>query len=207
MAEVKLRLGAKVDCSDGPAGKLTRFLIDLESGRVTHLDVAHHGSGGGHLVPTTEIAEGGDEIRLSISQNQFSSLGVDQSYVDVAPAHSYFDPDALVQMPLAGFGRFGMFGSFGGTGSRPLHETVTPRGDTGVERHAPAYASGGHHIGHVDGLIIDSTDGRITHVLLGEGHIFNKREVAIPADGVIAVDEEGARFSLTKDEIEALPNT
>jgi len=206
VADVKLRLGAKVVCSDGPAGTLTRFLIDLESGLVTHLDVAHHISGGGHFVPTTEIAEGGEEIRLSISQDQFSTLGVDETYVDVAPARSFFDPDALVQMPLAGFGRFGMFASFGGTGLRPLRETLTPPGDTGVERHAPAYASGGHHIGHVDGLVIDPTDGRITHVLLGEGHIFNKREIAIPADGVLSVNADGARFSLTKEEIEALPS-
>jgi hypothetical protein len=101
----------------------------------------------------------------------------------------------------------GMFGASGAGSLLPLRERVTPKDETSVERHEPAYASDGHHVGHIDGVIVEPTDGRITYLLLAEGHIFNKKEVAIPSDAVLGVDEEGARFPLTKDEIEALPAT
>jgi hypothetical protein len=202
---VKLRLGAKVVCSDGPAGTLTRFIIDLDTGRVTHVDVANHTHGGGHLVPIAEIAEGGDEVHLSSTSAEFSAFQADQAYADVYPASSFYDPDALVQMPFIGFGGMGMFGAMSSGSVQPVREELTPKDETGVERHEPAYASGGHHVGHIDGLIVEPKDGHITYLLLGEGHIFNKQEVAIPSDAVLGVDEEGARLSLTKDEIEALP--
>jgi sporulation protein YlmC with PRC-barrel domain len=202
---VKLRLGAKVVCSDGPAGTLTRFIIDLDTGRVTHLDVANHTHGGGHLVPIAATAEGGDQIRLSSTSAEFSRFQADEAYADIAPAASYYDPDALVQMPFIGFGRMGMFGASGVGGVGPIREQLTPKDETGVERHEPAYASDGHRVGHIDGLIVEPTDGHITYLLLGEGHIFNKKEVAIPSEAVLEVDEDGARLSLTRDEIEALP--
>jgi sporulation protein YlmC with PRC-barrel domain len=202
---VKLRLGAKVVCSDGPAGTLTRFIIDLDTGRVTHVDVANHTHGGDHLVPIAEVAEGGDEIHLSSTSAEFSALQADQSYADIYPAASFYDPDALVQMPFIGFGGMGMFGAMGSGSVQPVREQLTPKDETGVERHEPAYASDGHHVGHIDGLIVEPTDGHITYLLLAEGHIFNKKEVAIPSDSVLGLDEEGARLSLTKDEIEALP--
>jgi sporulation protein YlmC with PRC-barrel domain len=204
---VKLRLGAKVVCSDGPAGTLTRFIIDLDTGHVTHIDVANHAHGGGHLVPIAKIAESGDEIHLSSTSAEFSALQSDQIYSDIYPASSFYDPDALVQMPFIGFGGMGMFGAMSSGSVRPVREQLTPKDETGVERHEPAYASDGHHVGHIDGLIVEPTDGHITYLLLGEGHIFNKQEVAIPSDAVLSVDAEGARLSLTKDEIEALAAT
>jgi PRC-barrel domain len=104
-----------------------------------------------------------------------------------------------------GFGGMGMFGALGGSSLRPVRKQLTPKDETGVERHEPAYSSDGHRVGHIDGLTVEPTDGHITYLLLGEGHIFSKKEVAIPSDAVLSVDEDGARLSLTKDEIEALP--
>jgi hypothetical protein len=202
---VKLRLGAKVVCSDGPAGTLTRFIIDLDTGRVTHVDIANHSHGGGHLVPIAEIAEGGDEIRLSSTSAEFSALQADKTYADIYPTSSFYDPDALVQLPFIGFGGIGMFGAMGSATVGPVREQLTPKDETGVERHEPAFASDGHRVGHIDGLIVEPTDGHITYLLLAEGHIFSKKEVAIPSDAVLDVDDEGARLALTKDEIESLP--
>ena len=172
---VKLRLGAKVVCSDGLAGTLTRFIIDLDTGHVTHLDVASHAHGGGHLVPIAEVGEGGDEIHLSSTSAKFAAFQADKAYLDIAPVGSYFDPDALVQMPLLAVGRMGMFGASAAGSMRPLREQLTPKDETGVGRHEPAYASDGHRVGHIDGLIVEPTDGRITYLLLAEGHIFNPK--------------------------------
>jgi sporulation protein YlmC with PRC-barrel domain len=47
-------------------------------------------------------------------------------------------------------------------------------------------------------------DHRVTHVLLQEGHLWGRREVAIPASAVTKV-ENGIWLNLTKEQVEDLP--
>jgi sporulation protein YlmC with PRC-barrel domain len=69
----------------------------------------------------------------------------------------------------------------------------------------PVHATDGE-IGHVLGFIVDPADQRVTHVLLREGHLWGKREVAIPIGAVTAIDE-GIRLNITKKEVEDLPTS
>jgi len=59
-------------------------------------------------------------------------------------------------------------------------------------------------IGRVQGLVIDPSDYHVTHVLLDEGHLWGKKEVAIPISAVTGV-ADGVRLNLTKDEVRDLP--
>jgi hypothetical protein len=56
----------------------------------------------------------------------------------------------------------------------------------------------------VDGFVVDTADNRMTHVLLQEGHLWGRKQVAIPVSAVVSVDY-GIRLNLTKKEIGALP--
>ena len=60
----------------------------------------------------------------------------------------------------------------------------------------------GHHLGHVDGFIVD--DEQITHLVLERGHLWGKRDVAIPIRAVTKVETDAVTVSLSKDEIGAL---
>jgi hypothetical protein len=44
----------------------------------------------------------------------------------------------------------------------------------------------------------------VTHVLLREGHLWGRKEVAIPISAVTGA-EEGIRVNLTKKQVEDLP--
>jgi sporulation protein YlmC with PRC-barrel domain len=59
-------------------------------------------------------------------------------------------------------------------------------------------------IGKVEGLVVDPAHGHVTHVLLQEGHLWGRKEVAIPIDAVTRL-EGGISVSLSKGDIEALP--
>jgi len=59
-------------------------------------------------------------------------------------------------------------------------------------------------IGKVEGLVVDD-ESRITHVLLQEGHLWGRREVAIPIGFVEKIDSEGIHVQLSKSEIADLP--
>jgi len=67
----------------------------------------------------------------------------------------------------------------------------------------PVHATDGE-IGRVQGFLVDSGDHRVTHVLLREGHLWGRKEVAIPVSAVTGV-EEGIRLNLTKKQVEDLP--
>jgi hypothetical protein len=60
------------------------------------------------------------------------------------------------------------------------------------------------HIGQLRGLLVDSGDHRVTHVLLDEGHLLEHKRVAIPITAVKEVDG-GIRLTLTKAEVRNLP--
>ncbi len=60
-------------------------------------------------------------------------------------------------------------------------------------------------IGRVQGLVIEPVDHHVTHVLLQEGHLWGRKEVAIPIGSVIAIEKGSLRLGLTKQEVEDLP--
>ncbi len=60
-------------------------------------------------------------------------------------------------------------------------------------------------IGRIQGLVVDPTDYRVTHILLEEGHLWGEKEVAIPISAVTSVGV-GIQLNFTKDEIRDLPS-
>jgi hypothetical protein len=59
-------------------------------------------------------------------------------------------------------------------------------------------------IGKIRAVMVDAGSGRVTHILLQEGHLWGKREVAIPWGSVISLDG-GVHLSLTSEAIKELP--
>jgi sporulation protein YlmC with PRC-barrel domain len=80
---------------------------------------------------------------------------------------------------------------------------MLPPGEVGIRRGEAVHASDGE-IGKVEGLVVDTAQGHVTHVLLQEGHIWGRKRVAIPIGSVQKIDQ-AITVQLTKGEIEALP--
>ena len=59
-------------------------------------------------------------------------------------------------------------------------------------------------IGRVEGFVVDPADNKVTHVLLQEGHMWGRKEVAIPVSAVASIDA-GIRLNITKQQVEDLP--
>ena len=59
-------------------------------------------------------------------------------------------------------------------------------------------------IGRVQGLVIDPRSHHVTHVLLQEGHLWDRKEVSIPISAVTRVDD-GIWLSITKQDVADLP--
>jgi sporulation protein YlmC with PRC-barrel domain len=89
-----------------------------------------------------------------------------------------------------------------GVSQTVTYDTV-PLGEVEVRRGDPVQAADGE-IGRVQGLVIDPRSHHVTHVLLQEGHLWGKKEVAIPIGTVTRVDD-GISVSLTRQQVQDLP--
>jgi sporulation protein YlmC with PRC-barrel domain len=76
-------------------------------------------------------------------------------------------------------------------------------GEITVRRDEPVHATDGE-IGRVQGLIIDPGDHHVTHVLLQEGHLWGRKDVAIPMSAITGV-ANGIRLNITKRQVGDLP--
>ena len=90
-----------------------------------------------------------------------------------------------------------------GGGEPGIVQDVVPGGATDIERGEPVHALDGE-VGRVHGCQVNPDDHRVTHVLLGEGHLWGRKDVAIPASAVTKV-ENGIWLNLTKKQVEDLP--
>ena len=211
-------IGNEVYCTDQACGWLSRVVIDPVARELTHLVVepAHHPEEG-RLVPVDlvdrDAGTEGDVIRLRCDAAAFDNLEQAQS-TEFLPAETGefgYPADRSLWMPYFPLGAVGGAGPVGGgafiaAGSIEPH-TVTyervPSGEVLVRRGQPVHATDGE-IGKVQGLVIDPDDHQVTHVLLQEGHLWGKKQVALPIRDVTDV-HQGVHLDLSKAEIRDLP--
>ncbi len=78
-----------------------------------------------------------------------------------------------------------------------------PSGHLAVRGDLHVHSADGE-IGKIRAVMVDAGGGRVTHILLQEGHLWGKREVAIPWGSVTGLDG-GVHLSLTSEAIKELP--
>jgi sporulation protein YlmC with PRC-barrel domain len=71
-------------------------------------------------------------------------------------------------------------------------------------RHGERVRAADGEIGRVQGFLVDLDDHQVTHVLLQEGHLWGRKEVAIPMTAVAGIDD-GIQLHITKQQVENLP--
>jgi len=208
MAEVTpFTIGAEVSCSDGVCGELSRVAVDPVARVVTHLVVEpRHRRGLGRLVPLDLVSATSGQLSLNCTLADFEQLdsAEETQFVPGSGGYAEYGPEQVLAWPYYGLG-----GAAGVQGEMvpPISETLTvdtlPPGEVGVRRGEQVHATDGD-IGLVQGLVIEPQSHRVTHVLLQEGHLWGRKEVAIPIGAVTRVDD-GIRLNLTKQEVQDLP--
>jgi sporulation protein YlmC with PRC-barrel domain len=210
-------IGTEVSCTDGICGELRRVVVDPVARAVTHLVVEpKHRRALGRLVPLDLADATPQEIRLRCTLAEFGQLEAAEE-TQFLPGSSGYGPygtEQALSWPYYGLGfggnmGIGMGGGRGmeGMGLGNVAQAVTydnvPLDEVEVRRGEHVHAADGN-IGRVQGLVIDPRDHHVTHVLLQEGHLWGRREVAIPISAVTAVDD-GIRLSITKQQVQDLP--
>jgi sporulation protein YlmC with PRC-barrel domain len=209
---MRLDLGCPVRCSDGDFGELADVVIDPTTRRVTHLVVQPDDRREAAILVPVERARAGEarDIRLdctvveagrleAVSEAAYLRLGkfpVEDPAWDVGV-------EEVLAMPY-----YQELGAVGGVTVDPDERVMVrydrvPKGEVELRRASAVRSSDGHHVGHVDGFVVDDAE-HITHIVLERGHLWGKREIAVPIGAIAAIETDAAVLSLTKDQVGAL---
>jgi sporulation protein YlmC with PRC-barrel domain len=217
MAETtQFTIGADASCTDGICGEVSRVVVDPVARAVTHLVVEpKHRQGLGRLVPLDLVDTTAGDIRLSCTLDEFDKLprAEETEFLPGTSGYADYGPGQVLSWPYYGLGGMSMIGGPGidgglGLGGGNVAQAVTydkvPLGEVAVRRGQHVHATDGD-IGQVQGLVVDPGDHHVTHVLLQEGHLWGRKEVALPIGAVAGVDDDGIRLSITKQDVQDLP--
>jgi len=173
-ASTQITIGSEASCSDGACGEVSRVVVDPIAKAVTHLVVEPtHRRGLGRLVPLDLVDVVGGEVEIRCTQAEFDQL------------------DSAEETDLG-------IGSV----SEPVTSDTLPLGEVAVRRDERVHATDGE-IGKVRGLVINPRNQHVTHVLLQEGHLWGRKEVAIPISAVVSI-KDGIRLNIAKENVENL---
>ncbi len=215
---MQLDLGSTVHCTDGAFGELADIVIDPIRRRVTHLVVQPHRRHDlARLVPVDraqphERSDAGISLDCTIADlSQFESVQK-SAYLRLGE-FPIEDPEwevgitDILALPYYESLTPGVLG----TGIQPVgyesHVTEVydriPKDKIEIRRASAVVSSDGHHLGHVDGFVVDDED-RIGHLLLEHGHLWGKREITVPIGAVGSIENDEVQLSLSKDQVGAL---
>ena len=197
-AHESFKIGVQVDATDGPCGNLARLIFNPTTDVLTHLIVepGHHDEQARVVPFDLVVSAGEDAVQLSCTKERYDQLDSAEDVEMLRDTTGRYD----------GFSTTSMYFGVGrplGHHPQPMYSDSVPLGEIEIRQGDPVHATDGE-IGAVQGLVIDPSDHHVTHVLLQEGHLWGRKQVAIPIGVANRVAYE-VRVDLTKDEIEALP--
>jgi hypothetical protein len=206
---MRLELGTRARCTDGAVRVLVDLVVDAGTRAVTHLVVQPADEpDAARLVPIDLAAEGAEgEIALRCTAPALDEMSRVHEVAYVGPGAR---PD-MVEEDGWDVGVRDMHVLPDNLGSPFAGELATeavfsydrvPEGEIELRHASAIYSADRHHLGSVDGVIVDD-DGRISHLLLERGHLWWRREISVPARAVSEFATDMVTLGVTKGEVGA----
>ncbi len=203
-------IGTEARCTDGACGEVSRVVVDPVSNMVTHLVVEpKHRAGLARLVPVNLVEGASPEVLLHCTLDAFDQLdpAEETQFIPGSVGYAAYGPEQVVAWPYYGLNPGAGLPGGVDLGTAGFSPTVTydrvPLGEVEVRRGDPVEATDGR-IGRIHGLVVDPHDHQVTHVLLQEGHLWGRKDVAIPIKAVSRVGDT-IRLNISKQEVQDLP--
>ena len=198
---LEIPLGANVECTDGACGKSTSIIVNPVGRKVTHF-VLENDEFVGHvdrIVPIEKIASATRKvIRLNctiqdvvtmkpFTETQYIRRNVSQYSSAYYGHETYSEPYYTLN-----------------EGAISVDAESVPAGEQVAHRGMVVEASDGK-VGVVEGLVVNPENEEITHLILQEGHLLGKKDVALPISSIDRVADDTVYLNLDKKTVEDLP--
>lgn len=201
---LEIRLGARVEAADGPAGQVVQVVVSPRERRITAL-VVRDPTGREVLVPAEHVADATEEgVVLRLSVAELAELPPYRP-ADHAPAalswpgwQSLRGGGALLRLP-------GTLRRMEGL-ERRVEAQAQARSDEAfvtIRRGQRVLCSDGP-IGRVDMVLVDAQTGKVQHLVVRQGLLFS-RDVAVPADWVSTITPDAVLLEAPRETVAHLP--
>ncbi len=200
-----IRINASVACTDGDAGHIQALVVNPVQKALTHIVVGKHESDqwSQHLVQINVVQEASpDQVQLTCTLAELADM---EPFVE----HRYIGPDEIdstipdyVSMEAGEYMSPYTVDMY--QGGIDVGIEAIPHGELAIHRGANVEATDGK-IGHVGEFVVEPESGHITHIVLKKGHLWRKREIAVPVSHVRRVLDDDVFLDLDKDAVNALP--
>ena len=188
-----MHLNAHVECLDGRIGRLENIILNPKTEKVTYLVVRGNDlQNTERLVPERLVKEAShDTVFLSISKEKFEGMKnfIQEEYI---PSNI-----TLYMAEQAGW-------NMGTPASVFVEHEAVPAGGLIVHKGAKVFATDGH-AGKVDDFLVEKKTGRITHLILLEGHLWGKKDISVPVNQIDRYEDGNIYLKIDKNGVEALP--
>ena len=188
-----MHLNAHVECSDGKVGRLENIILNPKTERVTYLVVRGNDlQNTERLVPEKVVKEAThDTVFLSINKKKFEGMKnfIQEEYI---PSNI-----TLYMAEQAGW-------DMGTPAAVFVEREAVPAGGLIVHKGAKVFATDGH-AGKVDDFLVEKKTGRITHLIMLEGHLWGKKDVSIPVNQIDRYEDGNVYLTIDKSSVEDLP--
>ncbi|MCP4577373.1 MAG: PRC-barrel domain containing protein [Deltaproteobacteria bacterium] len=85
-----------------------------------------------------------------------------------------------------------------------VEREAIPAGGVAVHKGAKVFAKD-ERVGKVDEFLVEGKSGRITHLVLEEGHLWGKKDIAVPVKQIDDYENGDVYLKIDKKQVESLP--
>lgn len=196
----ELPFNAKVTCTDGHCGTSVAFTLHPLTRIVSNL-VVEDDHGHQRLVSLNTVNKtSDDDIWLSCTEDELREMELFQTteFVQRAPQKSgdWAEEDGEWEDGVD-VSQFEMTTAYG----NPIQVELVPEGEIAFHRKTDIEATDGH-VGEVERFFVTRETGQITHLVLHKGHLWGKKDIAIPLTAVESVDYDSVYLNVNKKAVE-----
>lgn len=190
---------ASVTCQGEVCGKTICLIVNPCSNELTHVVVEDHEFPYQKRIVPVEMVKNSTpkSIQLSCNKQEFLQMEnfIEHHYIPAEQTFGVFPVKQKIYIPYSMY-------------SNDLADVTrehVPEGGIAFHPGTLIEATDGK-VGQVDEFLVDPISEHITHLVMKEGHLWSKREIAIPASEIERVENDVVRLKISKAEIESLPS-
>jgi hypothetical protein len=157
------------------------------------------------MVQATSPGDAEALIQLTSTLEEFDRLPFAEQILAPGVPDDDLEGEQLMTVPFYGLdpGSTEFVQEFGGNATQPYVADAPPAGEVEVLPHEQVRATDGT-IGRISGVAVARGSHQITHLLVHEGHLWEKREISVPIGNVVNLDSR-IELNIAKAEIAGLP--
>ncbi len=201
-------LQAKVQCTDSPCGVSTDVIVNPVTHKVTHFALKDKKlpENPTRLVPIDKVASAThDQIMLNCTRGDVEKMVafIVTNFIQETAVGEAYASGGVYAAPYAYGDASEVQYAVNNTGFDAVDEEQIPQGELALTAGMKVEASDGK-VGSLDALVLDPKSGEITHIQMREGHLWGKKDVAIPIADVDFSDGDTVYLKIDKAAVKAL---